>query len=1312
LAPLLVALLTLALVSSASANTQRPFKEAFGSAAQPSFGEASTITVEQRTGDVLVSDESTQSITRYHADGTPAPFPALGTNVIDGKESGGKPCAEEPASCDKTPQDGIQTGNQIAIDESGGPADGDIYLSQFGSGLVDIFASDGHYLGQLTKTGLREFRGAISGVAVDSTGVVYVSDEYVLDKFVPQANPATNDDFTESIAVNNNGVLESGVRHGVVAGSGPSAGSMFLTVQNFNEKEGRTERVLQVNDETGQIESKFGEGVIGPAAVDPITHNVLTDSGAEYEVSGGSKPVRVGRVVPKHRIEAVAINGSSEAILAEFSEPTLGVYGTPAVVPTVTAEPAGEVTGTKATLTGTVNPTGLPVTKCAFRYSGPGASGEAPCEGSIPTDSNPHPVHVSIEGLKPNGVSYSFHIIAYNENGYEESEFLSFKTATTVVTEPATGIGLTTATLNGLVRPEGHAYSECFFEYGLTTNTSFEGKAPCSPSAAAILADFNPHEVKAAITGLQSGRAYRYRLVATSTDGTVGTLKGEEQVFGTLGLPRISEVQASGADQGSVTLEARINPSGFGTSYRFEYGPTTAYGSLAPAEFEPFIGSGTEPVLVKAKVSGLAVGSTYHYRVIASSGRGTTLSPDHTAETLNSCGLPEGRCFELVSRPEAGPVAVPGEASSGREMHYQAATGGPGSLAYPVESGYPESTKGAEVVYRSVRGTGSWASTQLSAPIAALNETKGPNSVSGQIRFLSNDLSCGFTESGQPLTADPGMKFIREEGGGNLYRINPDNSYTGVTKLPPTNTKNLEVIGIDNYSVAGASQDCSVVLFSTQFTYPGIPTELNNGNSTLYEWRAGSLRNAGIVPGPGGEEVVVAASAGGEGFFGHSTEYNSVSEDGSRVFFSARRQASSNPEEIGKTAIFVREDGTETHDVSLSETSVPDEGAAYQWATADGSKVFFTANAGLTAKSNSTGTDLYEYDLETEELTDRSVTPIEGGAQVGGLLGASADSSQVYFASQNQLIPGSGSSRAQNVSAETYSIYGEKAGTISFVGTLTERDLLSFGAAGTGGGWTSQVSPDGRYLLFESSAKVTGYESDGLGEAYLYDAESGETTCISCRQDGQPSSDERYGTPLYQTLFRQFFVNPLHAPRFLTMHDGEPQVFFSSPDPLAPGAVAGQNNIYEWSHDQVFRLVSAAAGTQVNPSSGFTAIFAGASEDGSDVYLTTPETLNWEDGDKRLSVYDARVGGGFPEPPPAPVPCDVTVEGACQAPAQSVPATPGAASATFNGPGNPQQKSSKKKSKKKPHKKKHKHAKKKGNGKQARSTNGNRRAGK
>ena len=188
-------------------------------------------------------------------------------------------------------------------------------------------------------------------------------------------------------------------------------------------------------------------------------------------------------------------------------------------------------------------------------------------------------------------------------------------------------------------------------------------------------------------------------------------------------------------------------------------------------------------------------------------------------------------------------------------------------------------------------------------------------------------------------------------------------------------------------------------------------------------------------------------------------------------------------------------------------------------------------------------------------------------------------------------------------------------------------------------------------------------------------------------------------------------ANSLHHPlQFLVTRDGEPRVFFSSPDALAPGAVEGQNNIYEWSHGQLFRLASAVEGQQGRLFSGYGTAFAGASGDGSDIYFFTPETLNWEDGDERFSVYDARIGGGFSQPPAPPAPCNADAEGSCQGAAQGGPAVPGAASTTFTGPGNEKQTQAKKKKKKA--RKKSKKKQKKGKGKQARHANGNGRTGK
>jgi len=858
-----------------------------------------------------------------------------------------------------------------------------------------------------------------------------------------------------------------------------------------------------------------------------------------------------------------------------------------------------------------------------------------------------------------------------------------------------TNLTPTSATLKGEVtvpNPGGTGFDVRYrFEYSPDNGLTWL-RAPSAADASVGTTVSGTYPVQQDVSGLLPNNTYRVRLVTSTSFVTTS----EEKTFATpVGPPLISEVRARDASQSSVVIEAKINPSGSPTNYHFEWGPTASYGNDVPVEFDPFVGSGHQAAQVSAKLTGLAAGTAYHYRVVAHSTGGTTATPDQVAETLNSCGLPEERCFELVSRSDAGPVAIPGEFPGSKEIHYQAATEGENGLAYVVEAGYPESTKGAEVLYRGTRGPSGWSSTQLSTPLLAQNEQSSGESGTGPLRWLSDDLSCGFAESFQPLTADPATQLVREYSGSNLYRINPDGSYTAVTNLAPENPD-----AVNFYQVAFASQDCGKVLFETTYHYPGIP---GAGAVRLYEWDEGTLRNAGVVPGPSGAVVVAAVPGTGASFTANSQ--NTVSEDGSRVFFSAKRQTSPNPAEIGKDAIFVREDGSTTRDLSLSETATPDEGATYQWATPDGSKVFFTANAGLTADSSSEGTDLYEYDLETEGLTDLTPYPGAGGARVAGFIGASEDGSRVYFASSNQLVPGEGSTLAENQSDDTLSIYAASDGEFSYVGAFSNTQIVRERVTiERQREWTSRTSPDGRYLLFQSSVDVTGYDSGGAPEAYLYDSEASSeaTVCVSCRQDGQPSIVPT-GYPILPT--GEAIANVLNGPQFLTMHGGRPQVFFSSPDALAPGAVEDQNNVYEWSHGQVFRLVSAQEGQQATPFGGYYATFAGASADGSDAYLITPETLTWEDGDARLSAYVARVGGGFPEPPPPPPACEPTAEGSCQGPAQGGPALPGAASAAFSGPGNPAPQAEKKAKK---HKKKH--AKRKH--KRARHANANRRAGK
>lgn len=1328
-----LSLLALVLAIPASATQlQHPFKEPLGSAEQPSFAAADAIAVDSSTGDVLVMEKgNNSSIQRFHSDGTPAPFAALGANRIDGK-GGAKPCAEEPASCDQTPEGGLQEG-VLAIDDSGGPTDGNIYVTQRSARVVDIFSAEGKYLGQLTSADGQAFEFGPEGVAVGPTGVIYIASCFRIGagqvcgigKYVPTANPPTNNDSTAIWDVGFNGHAAIEVEVGV----GASAGWLFAAASDW---------VAKVNEDTGE-NHLFSEELGSPIAVDAATGNLLAEKdtnpyiaweAGEFDGAAETAGPDLSRLILEEdqgsEATGLAFGGSGNVYVSyvKLGRPPVHVrvYGQRAIVPTVTVDPATNVTGSRATLAGVVNPENLAVSECFFEYGSPAFEGnikfdsKVPCVGSIDPDSGDHPVHATISGLTPNGSEYGFRLVAKSENGTEYSPTMRFQTAHTSTTEAATAIGRNGATLHGTILPEGLEYSQCFFEWGVN-GRPFDHKVSCSPPAATIEPIFAPQPVKALLSGLEQNTTYRYRLVATNSEGTQ---EGREFQLTTLGLPQLSEIRASFAEQSSVALEAKVNPSGFGTSYHFDWGLSRAYGNSTPASFSLFAGSGTEPVSGTVKLTGLAPGTVYHYRIVATNSAGTESSGDRTFETLGRCGLPEQRCFELVSPRQLGPIAAPGRSTGGIELLFQASPSSAGALAYTIEGGLPEATRGGNVLYLGRRnsGVGAWESTQFSAPIVAPDEKQTSASPS-YVFALSPDLRCGVVASSQPLTSDPAGRQVIEAGGANLYRRNPDGSYDLITYLPPTN---LEAIDggntFENYRrMVGLSDDCSRVIFESDLHYPGTG---GIGEWRLYEWNEGALHDLARVPAGSGEAPAEVFSEAAR----VANHLNALSADGSKVFFTAKRLTGANPGEVGKNGVFARIGGAMTVDVSASETTAADTGAKYQGATPDGSRVYFTANAGLTAQSSSSGTDLYAYDFTKplgERLTDLSVSSEPGGAEVGGVLGFADDGSHVYLAARAQLLPGRGATREQNVDDDTYSVYDWSGGAIRFVGAVTAAEVRSGGAAVAGGQggsllWRSRVSPDGRYLLFETSAKVTGYDSQGQLEAYLYDADAGATACVSCRQDGKPPIWR--GGPL-DPLAQP--ANLLSAPASLVVDGEEARAFFVSKERLAAGAVQGAGNLYEWAHGQVFHIATEPVGGRPEQSTGISINFVGASADGSDLYFFAGGALNWENPEGRPAVWDARIGGGFPEPLASPEGCDPASEGSCQGASTPPLVASRAGTASFHGPGNvrprvkhrkrhhkTQRRHKKKHAKGKMHRKGKKHRK----GKRARHASGNRRAGK
>ena len=172
---------------------------------------------------------------------------------------------------------------------------------------------------------------------------------------------------------------------------------------------------------------------------------------------------------------------------------------------------------------------------------------------------------------------------------------------------------------NGHVDPDGAGeVTTCKFEYGPTT--SYGSSIPCVPATTTSETDVSAQ--LPALT-LSSASTYHYRLVAGNANGN---RSAKDLTFTT--PPAVGGV-ATGAATNVARLTATINGSftgdGVDTSYYFEYGPTTSYGSKT-ADIDQGTGSGAQNV--SANLTQLYSYYTYHYRLVTHNKDGKTVGAD------------------------------------------------------------------------------------------------------------------------------------------------------------------------------------------------------------------------------------------------------------------------------------------------------------------------------------------------------------------------------------------------------------------------------------------------------------------------------------------------------------------------------------------------------------------------------------------------------------------------------------------------------------------------------------------------------------
>jgi sugar lactone lactonase YvrE len=347
-------------------------------------------------------------------------------------------------------------------------------------------------------------------------------------------------------------------------------------------------------------------------------------------IGSGSSPVKVSQI-------AIGLSKSTTYHFRAVAESPAGLAGGidrtfKLESPKATTEAATAVKATQATLNGKVDPEGS-ATAYWFEYDTTEyKTGEGPHGTKIPVSpasvgSGSLPVSVS---QTPTGLSqvttYHFRLVAESEvdTAYGVDKAFTTLKSPKATTEAATAVERTQATLNAKVNPEGLA-TTYWFDYGKTE--AYGTKIPVSP--ASVGSGVEDVAVNQTPTGLSEGTTYHYRVVAESEGSAVF---GSDKTFKTLGPPKVTTEAATAIKLTQATLNGKVNPEGLATSYYFEYGPTTSYGTKIPVS-PASVGSGTTNVEVSQTPIGLSQVTTYHFRVVAESEAGVAKGADKTLTT-------------------------------------------------------------------------------------------------------------------------------------------------------------------------------------------------------------------------------------------------------------------------------------------------------------------------------------------------------------------------------------------------------------------------------------------------------------------------------------------------------------------------------------------------------------------------------------------------------------------------------------------------------------------------------------------------------
>lgn len=588
---------------------------ASSSSGSATLTDAQGVAVDPSTGDIFVADTGQNTILMISPSGTVSTI--AGTPGTAGSANG-------------VGNDSSGTGNAATFNAPSAvafdPANGDLFVADTGNNAIRMLTPNNSGSGAMPYTvstlagagasgagGSATFSGPM-GIAVNpgqgSAGTVYVAD--------------TGHNVIDAIDLSSGAVTP-------LAGTGASGSGASAS---FSGPEG-----IAVDPSTNNIYvADTGNNVIDMITPSGTTSLVAGTSGTSGSTDGTGSSAMFNApkgvaVDPNSGLVYVADSGNNSIRL--IASAASGASGS-----TVSTLAGTSASGSSGAFTG---PVGLAVNPTMNSVYVANAGGNTIEQLSAMTaTASPMPtatggtqsISASVSNLSPS-TTYYYRAMAATSGSTTPitGNIVSFTTAKatataapSVVTQAATSITGTTATLNATVNPQGGDTS-AYFLYG--TNSALTSNTTKVPLAGLSLGTGTTDQTVAEpVSGLSPNTTYYYEIVAANTGGTsTGNILNFTTTAQTVTQPVITSVPASNITTTTATVAATVSPNGVATTVHFVYGMTETLTSNTQTTASQSIGSGTTSVPVTASLTNLRPGTIYYYEAVATSNGVTTLGP-------------------------------------------------------------------------------------------------------------------------------------------------------------------------------------------------------------------------------------------------------------------------------------------------------------------------------------------------------------------------------------------------------------------------------------------------------------------------------------------------------------------------------------------------------------------------------------------------------------------------------------------------------------------------------------------------------------